>query len=518
MKRFIRCLGARLGRPFERGNRAFALALLAILVVGGLLRFSRLTFQSLWLDELYSMICSRPDVSMHGLLEAFARGNISHPPLYFVILHGWFQLVGFSELAARAFSAVGGVLGLAAIYCLGKEARGKTCGLIACLLALFNYYHVCYSQEARSYIWMFLFSACSLTFLIRYLRRRGVGSLLAYVATALLAMFTHYYGVILVASQLLTAGVLTLAIREGRRERLRRLLVFLLAGITIAVLYLPQILVILRTIPRKRNFWIEAPGGWVFVEILREFFGKDRLLPLACGILSLVAVYAFVCALRGSRGRSDDDPLRVSVPVLLGVVFFGFLIPYICSITSVPMLVTRYEIILLPALLVLMAIGVTTLRHRTVISAVTAGLVFVSAFRLFAGKMYYTKVKKEQWREATQHVLAASEAMHRGKRILYYSRESRRYQLYSDLLGADIRIRHAHRGDLEDRLDGKPGAVDGVWVLRAHQHLESNSFRHLLTNRFTSVHRRDWKRASAEFYVPLSVSSASAPKDVEHNR
>lgn len=192
MKRFIRCIGARLGRPFERGNRAFTLATLAILFVGGLLRFSHLTFQSLWLDELHSMMCSRPDVSLRQMLSSFARGGISHPPLYFVALHAWFDLVGFSEWTARAFSALGGVLGLAALYHLGKEARGRTCGLVACLLGLFNYFHVYYSQEARAYVWMFFLSSCSLLFLIRHLRCGGLRSLGAYIVTVTLAMLTHY--------------------------------------------------------------------------------------------------------------------------------------------------------------------------------------------------------------------------------------------------------------------------------------------------------------------------------------
>jgi len=496
---------------FSRDNRAFTAALIAVIVLGAVLRFSRLTFQSLWLDELHSLLCSRPEVSLRQLLRAFARGGVSHPPLYFVGLHAWFDLFGFSEWSARAFSAVGGVLGLVSLYYLGKEARGRTCGLVACLLGLFNYFHVYYSQEARAYAWMFFLGASSLAFLIRYLRHGGVRSLAAYLAMAITAMLTHYYGVILVVSQLLTTGLIVLSQSKGR-QKTRRLLAFLLGGGAIAILYVPQAVVISRTVPRKRNFWIGAPDSRMFMDMLKEFFGKDRSLLLAFGVLVLVAAAAFLFARRRPKGPSANDPLRVSVPTLLGVVFFGFLLPYIFSIVSIPMLTVRYEIILLPAILTLMAVGVTVFRQRTVVAVVTAGLVFVSAFRLVVGKQYYTRVKKEQWREAAQHAVATSETLYPGQRVLYYSSESRSFHLYMELLGEGVRVRPARRGDLERRTSERAEPIVGVWVLRAHHGKEAPSFLGLLTHHFTSVHRREWRGANAELYAPRSIAAPASGK------
>lgn len=288
---------------------------------------------------------------------------------------------------------------------------------------------------------------------------------------------------------------------------MRRLSALFLGGIALALLYVPQAVVMFRTLPRKRHFWIDEPDSRVFMDILSKFFGKDRLLVSAFVVLTVLAAAVFLSARRRSVSKSTDDLLRVSVPCLLGVMLFGFLLPYVRSLVSTPMLIDRYEIILLPAVLTLMAVGVTTLRHRVLVAAVAAGLVFVSAFCLFVGKQYYTRVKKAQWREAAQHVIAASEAHHPGQRVLYYSSEHWRFRLYAELLGADLQVLPPRRADLERRLRETAEAIDGVWVLRAHDKEESTSFHSLLTNHFASVHRREWRGAKAELYVPRPVVS-----------
>src|SRR5690349_4592477 len=57
-------------------------------------------------DEVWSIHASEGNFS--SVLSALK--NDVHPPLYFILLHGWIQLSGTSERGARALSAVAYVI------------------------------------------------------------------------------------------------------------------------------------------------------------------------------------------------------------------------------------------------------------------------------------------------------------------------------------------------------------------------------------------------------------------------
>ncbi|MFN3929769.1 MAG: hypothetical protein ACK4OK_09080, partial [Thermoflexus sp.] len=62
--------------------------------------------QSLWYDEGTSARLS--EGPLRHILESAAQDI--HPPLYYVLLHGWTAVAGRSVFALRAFSALAGVL------------------------------------------------------------------------------------------------------------------------------------------------------------------------------------------------------------------------------------------------------------------------------------------------------------------------------------------------------------------------------------------------------------------------
>jgi hypothetical protein len=63
--------------------------LLLILAVGTALRLFRLSYQSLWYDELHSMIPTNPANTLAALIEYC---KTDQPPAYFIMLHYWFKL------------------------------------------------------------------------------------------------------------------------------------------------------------------------------------------------------------------------------------------------------------------------------------------------------------------------------------------------------------------------------------------------------------------------------------------
>jgi len=141
--------------------------LLALLLATGL-RFYRLDAQSFWNDEgNTARLVERPV----PLIIAGAAGDI-HPPGYYLLLHGWRSLAGESEFALRAYSALCGVLTVAAAAAVGRRAGGWLTALSAALLVAIHPLSVYYSQEARMYAQLGLVSALTLFLGVKLVKRQ----------------------------------------------------------------------------------------------------------------------------------------------------------------------------------------------------------------------------------------------------------------------------------------------------------------------------------------------------------
>ena len=166
-------------------------AVTVVLLVGGGLRFSALSRQSYWYDEINGIrIAWRPYAEILQELEADAS-----PPLYYFCLHPWLHAFGDSETSTRAFSALFGVLLLPCIFLAGRQLFDVKTGCVALVLAAVAHFHLYYSQEARMYSMLGLFTLLSM---VSHHRAWQMGRTTAWAQCVLwtvLAMHTHNYGV-----------------------------------------------------------------------------------------------------------------------------------------------------------------------------------------------------------------------------------------------------------------------------------------------------------------------------------
>src|ERR671911_3171567 len=189
--------------PLPREGWAL-LALLAIMLLGAVLRFYGLGFQSLWSDELASWdISTRETISQ---VIGGVRGD-DHPPLYFLILRFAQSIFGDSEWALRLPSAFAGWLCIPAIYLLGKRLYSEREGIVAALFLAVFWAPIYFSQEARVYSMLILLSILtsyfwwSVMLSLRYARDLPTRDAALYVICAILCAYVHYFGLILVVLQ-----------------------------------------------------------------------------------------------------------------------------------------------------------------------------------------------------------------------------------------------------------------------------------------------------------------------------
>ena len=147
------------------------LPILILLLATGL-RFYQLDAQSFWNDEGNSARLSERSLDL--IIEGTASDI--HPPLYYLLLRGWRELVGESEFGLRSLSAfagvltVAGVMGLASVVGKRLTVNGKrlTVG-VAGLVTAVSPPLIYYSQEARMYSLLAMWTVLSTLVLLKLL-------------------------------------------------------------------------------------------------------------------------------------------------------------------------------------------------------------------------------------------------------------------------------------------------------------------------------------------------------------
>jgi uncharacterized membrane protein len=117
-----------------------------------------------------------------------------HPPLYFVCLRLWMDVFGDGDSAARALSALAGVIGVLLIFDVGRWLQAPMAGIWAALLMAVAQPAIAMSQQARPYGMAVAFFLLAVD---AYLRVEKLGfdrrrrNLLLVALTA--ACLTHYF-------------------------------------------------------------------------------------------------------------------------------------------------------------------------------------------------------------------------------------------------------------------------------------------------------------------------------------
>ncbi len=136
----------------------------ATIVLGFALRLIGLDAQSLWRDEMDTLVFAGRD--LEPLFGAFILPG-ENAPLYFLSMKPWLALTGTTEFALRFPSALFGAAAVAPAYGLGSRLFNPPVAALAGLLVAANPFLVWYGQEARVYsLLVFVVALAALVLLI----------------------------------------------------------------------------------------------------------------------------------------------------------------------------------------------------------------------------------------------------------------------------------------------------------------------------------------------------------------
>jgi hypothetical protein len=330
--------------------------------------------RALWRDETTTFYVS--GVPWPRLAELLATGAEGwHPPTYFVALKLW-RVLGDSQVVLRSMSVLFAVLSVPALYLAGRRlTESRWVPAVAALLLACNAFFVSYAQEARAYsLTMFLAIASTWLFL-RALETQSTRRWAIYGVVALLGIYAHVFFALVVFGHYLAF------LLPGMWPRLSRVALGTLAAI--GLLTIPLVLASVAQTGTLVN-WI-PPVRWA--TLWNAFF------QFAGGALPVVVAYA-ACALIALAWAVTHPKEGWS---RIGFVLLWLLVPPLglaAASLLKPLFVNRYVIVSLPALTLLVALGIGRL-PRVPAAATLAVVVLASASAVSAG--YTAQYKPWDW-------------------------------------------------------------------------------------------------------------------------
>jgi uncharacterized membrane protein len=394
-----------------RTARLATVALFAIILAGGAMRFVHLDRQIFWDDELWTMLriggmtdtqivslydgrtltAAQVDTLLYRRASAFgpvvkslAEFEPQWPPLFYALEWLWSGLFGTSPAALRTLAAIFGTVLAPVVYWLGYElfrARAPA-WYAACLVAL-SPAEIVYAREARGYSLLLLIAAASLGLLLYALRTRRMAPWYGFAALSILGLYDY-----LLYAPILAGELAYVAIVERFRWTAHARAAAIAAGLA-ALAFAPWLFVSVRNaralasgLPRTADSF-SAPfyAGKTLLDIAMSFFASTYFNLDVAPIAVAVAIVVLLLAWRVARSapRAALALTCFALPTILVTIAFDL------AHNEHDILIFRYETPAWLALQLAVAGGLTwyiarsTGAARIAWSAASAALLIVCA-------------------------------------------------------------------------------------------------------------------------------------------
>jgi mannosyltransferase len=313
--------------------------LMALVVVLSLTIFSR---QSLRLDESQSLW--QTSRSPAKILNIVAQDV--HVPFYHIALHYWQLFLGNTVAAGRTFSLIFFLLSIPALYFLGKRAFDERTALFATILFSISPFMNWYGNEIRMYSLFTLLTILSQYFFLGIYKYKDKDSWAGYFIVGLLGIFVHYFFWFVLLVQALFYFLYKNAFPKGTLKR------FVIVAVMYFAAFSPWFIYV-KTLGTVSN---EAPVLPIptTVNIFNTFsqfifgFQNDHLNTIVVSLWPLTVLFGFL-ALRAHK-RVVPEVVYMILSILIPIIA-----AFLVSIAFVPLFVSRYLIMTIPALYLLIA-------------------------------------------------------------------------------------------------------------------------------------------------------------------
>ncbi len=334
------------------------IALLLITVLATALRLYHLDARGLWVDEIFTAIFASADNDLAEVAQGPLSSPVPTPPLWFFITHFFVKALGSSDAVVRLPSVIAGVLGILAVYKVGETLFDRTTGLISAFFLAVSPAHLHFSQEARFYAGIVLFSLLSLYFLHRGVNSGETKWWVGFTIATILNTYTHLAAFLVLAVEILYACLLLVhhlvaAKRAGATKRLidTFALPLLISLGVMTICYVPMMPHLIRGIKGSRGLGnpndiqgLELTTGY-FLSLFGDFGAG---VGIALSLYMAAFLWGLIHAIRKHK--------RQGLLILLWTV-----VPFAIVLLLRPKhwFAAKYVVFILPLYLLTVSLGVT---------------------------------------------------------------------------------------------------------------------------------------------------------------
>ena len=364
--------------------RIGAVLVAGTVLVGLVLRF--VASSALWLDEAISVDFARLSI---GRLDNGLRQD-GHPPLYYVLLHGWTSLFGTSDVAVRSLAGVISVATLPLVWAAGRRLGGRRTAAIALVLMATSPFAIRYATEARMYALVTLLALAGYLAVLRALESPNLGRLALVSVLTAASLYTHYWGLWLAGG----ASVILLVTSQRQAERRpgsRRVMAAMALG---GLAFVPWLPILLYQARHTGTPWAKSvePLDAGFDTLIDFGGGKWAGGRLLGPILAVLVLFALI-ARPLDRWRMELD-LRTlpGARALIGVATATMALGLLVAVAGSGAFQPRYAAGVFPFVILAAAVGVGRLPSPRA----QWGVVAVVALAGFAGAVHNDQIPRTQ--------------------------------------------------------------------------------------------------------------------------
>lgn len=457
------------GPPRDRSDTRSWAAVVAAIVLVGVIATWNSAHKSMWMDEAYSWYTA--GLSMGQTIRRALRYELQ-PPLYFVLLNLWLRIQQ-SVMFGRALSAIAVMAFVGVMAGVGRRLGLRRWALVGVVTVIVPGF-IWAAAELRGYGLTLLVAALTWYFFLAVTntereptRLEEIGYVVA--AGALLQCF--YYGAFVLLGQWIAAGV-------GRRRWGRVTVLLAISGVALVSL-IPTIKWQVASFhDRSARLDVLADPRfalWTTAATMLRAIGADAPIlarPHAIAIALCLALLLPLARVTIGRRPWSDDERVVTVAALVPLLCIGAL-----RLFNISTVLPRHVLVALPGLVVVMGLWLAAIGPSAARVAVGAAL----AASLVASLASFERsgLQLEDWRGAAVYVAAHADSsdvvlIYDPDRMLpfgyYYHGPARPYGIPIDIhLNAYTPSAYVihDTAQIAARVDTTVGARRGVWLVIA---------------------------------------------------
>lgn len=362
------------------------LPIIALTIIGGILRFYNFVEMSLSNDELSAI--SR--LNYNSFSELINNGVMpdGHPAGVQVFLYYWTMLFGNSVFFVRLPFIIAGTLSIPLIYLISKKWFNNTSALFIASSITFLEYTLFYSQLSRPYSIGLFVILLNIYFWTKIFLNNDFkkSDILFYGITIALSAYTHYFNI-------LTAVILFLSSFFFINKK--RFIALFISGVISLILYLPHINIFINQFSIGGLGWLPKPeSSWIWEYLFYSFNNSLLVLILFILIFTISIIFRIV--------RKN---FKFNFPLLSLLIFvIVFLIGYFYSIYKSPIIQYSVLIFSFPFLLFFILGFISDIKNKVYLNLFLLFFSIVLFSSTFFEKKYYSKEHFGEFKKIAERI------------------------------------------------------------------------------------------------------------------